>query len=61
MPPSLAQLGGRTTSPAYTSQSAADTLPKPQSRAGAVGYAVAGLILLALIFAAVIWLKGQHD
>lgn len=57
----LAQLGGRTTLPSYTSQEMGKVLPKPKTFGGAVAYAVLGLILLAIIFGLVIkFFRDRH-
>ncbi len=50
----LAQLGGRTTGPAYSAQSSGGVVPKPATRGQAVGYAVVGVVLLVVVFGVVI-------
>ncbi len=60
MPLTLAQLGTRTTAPAYTSQGLGGVLPKPKTMGQAVGYAVIGLILIALVLALAIKLVGMR-
>jgi hypothetical protein len=60
MPNTLAQLGGRTTAPGYSSQSAGGVLPRPKTTGQAVGYAVIGVVLIAVIVALAIKLMGMR-
>ena len=55
----LAQLSGRTTGSAYSSQTSGNARPKPRTRGEVVGYAVLGVVLLVVIFAFVIRLSRR--
>ncbi len=59
--PTLAQISGRTTAPAYSGQTTGSALPKPHSLAQTIGLAILGLILLAAILALAIKLTRSDD
>lgn len=54
--PALAQLGA-----GHNSAARGSVLPAPKTPAQAVGYALGGVVLLAVVFALVMWLKRRDD